>query len=223
MRTSPITILLVGAVTAPAAAQSLPPPAPPVPVMTVAPPPAPPVRARPGQPVPLRHMAELITMKDYPESARKRREEGMTRFLLEISVAGEPTDCVVMQSSGSPRLDLTTCQLAKARARFEPAVDAAGKPVPGFYVGKVNWRLDRIREAPLPGTITRTFDVAPDGSVSRCRITKVTGSAASQYRVGPTACRHTVYIRWDGPIEARKTKRVTEVETIIVQPVPTTP
>ncbi len=221
MRTKPIMTLLAAATCTAAAAQTTPPP---VTISTVTSPvPAPPVRARPGQPVPLTDFGQLITMKDYPEAARNRREEGMTGFVLTINRAGLPTDCVIMRSSGSPRLDSATCLLARQRARFDPAVDAEGKPTAGLYSGTVNWRLDRIREAPLPGTVTRKFDVSPDGAVSNCRITKVTGSAASQYRVGPTTCRYPRYSRWDGPIEARKTKRVTEVETITVQPVPTTP
>ena len=159
-------------------------------------------------------------MKDYPEVARKQREEGSTGFVLTIGSDGLPSACEVINSSGSPRLDLATCQLARQRARFDPALDADGKPEVGYYPGVVNWRLDRIRDAPLPGIIIHTFRVALDGTVSDCRIAKVTGEARKQHRVGPEPCRQTRYARWDGVAEVRKIKLVTEVETITVSEVP---
>jgi TonB family protein len=162
-------------------------------------------------------------MKDYPESARKRREEGITGFLLTVGIDGLVNACQVIKSSGSPRLDMTTCQLAKLRARFEPALDSDGQAVIGYYPGVLTWRLDRLRDAPLPGTVTHTFMVEIDGRVTNCRIVAVTGDARKQFRVGPETCRHTAFDRYVEPVEARKRKRVTEVETIVVSEVPATP
>jgi TonB family protein len=162
-------------------------------------------------------------MKDYPTDSRKRGEEGTTGFLLTIGVDGVVSACMVVKSSGSPRLDLTTCQLAKLRARFEPAVDSEGNAEVGLYYGLLNWRLDRLRDAPLPGTVTHTFVVETDGRVTNCRIAAVTGDAKKQFRVGPETCRHTAFDRYEEPVEARKRKRVTEVETIVVSEVPATP
>ncbi len=162
-------------------------------------------------------------MKDYPEAARKQREQGSTGFILTVGTDGLASACEVTSSSGSPRLDLATCQLAKSRARFDPAVDSEGNPEVGYYPGVVSWRLDRMRDAPRPGTVTRTFLVEIDGTVSNCRIAAVTGDAKKQYRVGLEACRQSRYDRDDEPLEGRKRKLVTEVETITVSEVVAAP
>lgn len=227
MRTSPILILLSAGLASAAAAQSapaVPPPTPPIRITTV--PmvaPAPPQRARPSQPVPLGHLGQWITMKDYPADARKRREQGATGFILTIGTNGQPSACQVITSSGSPRLDAATCHLAMQNARFDPAIDSDGNTEVGYYPGLVNWRLDRMRDAPLPGTVTHTFIVEPDGSVTNCRIAAVTGSAKKQHRVGPEPCRHQDVFVSPDPAAVGKRKRVTEVETIAVSEVPATP
>ena len=159
-------------------------------------------------------------MADYPAAARQLREQGRTGFFAVIEADGAVSDCEVLSSSGSPRLDLATCQLFKRRASFESAIDFEGKPIIGFYTGTVNWTLGLTRDAPLPGTITRSFLVEADGRVSDCRIVKVTGAAAQQYRKGPEPCRTAYYYRNDLPTETRKRKRVTEIETIVVSEVP---
>ena len=222
MRTSPFLILLSVGIASAAAAQSAPAvPPPPIRITTVPmmdPPPLP--RARPSQPVPRGHLGQWITMKDYPADARKRREEGATKFVLTVGANGQPSACEVVVSSGSPRLDLATCLLAQRRARFDPAIDSDGNAEIGYYPGVVEWRLDRIRDAPLPGTVTHTFMVELDGTITNCRIASVTGDAKKQYRVGPETCRLSQIDRSYEPVEGRKRKRVTEVETIVVSEVP---
>jgi len=58
------------------------------------------------------------------------------------------SDCAIRQSSGSQLLDDWTCGLLKRRARFTPALDAAGKPTEGQFDHLVSWKItDEIRRA----------------------------------------------------------------------------
>ena len=65
--------------------------------------------------------------------------EGEVRFELAISPQGQVTDCRVVRSSGSERLDHRTCQIVQTRARFEPARNSAGEKVADTYQGSLRW------------------------------------------------------------------------------------
>ena len=103
------------------------------------------VRAAPAQ---LRAVARaplqsLISAADYPASALAGRDEGQPQFRLAVGPDGRVAGCVVLVSSGSPALDDATCRIMRSRARFSPARDLSGRPVPDEVFGAVAWRLPR--------------------------------------------------------------------------------
>lgn len=63
----------------------------------------------------------------YPEGARRRKEEGAVRLLLEIDAQGRITSVAVEESSGAPALDSAAAQAAGS-ASFRPAL-RDGTPV----------------------------------------------------------------------------------------------
>jgi TonB family protein len=199
------------------------------PVITVAVPPSPPappprpIRSSPSAAVPLFDLAYLITAKDYPPEARRKRRAGEVAFMAVVNKEGRASNCLVMQSTAHALLKQATCDLVIERAQFEPAINAEGKPVFGMYTGQINWDLSKSLDTPLPGTITRQFVVDADGKVIRCRITKVTGAAARQYKVGAEPCRYTEFLRDYESAAERKRKVVTEVDTVAVSEVPSQP
>lgn len=198
--------------------------APPPAIQTPAVPPPPlitvPIRSRPGAAVPLFDLAYLITAKDYPAEARRKPVTTVITFMADVGADGRVTGCRVAWAAPVKLLGGTTCALFTQRARFDPAVDAAGQPVVGSYMAQFTWEPARLKDTPLPGTITHAFEVAVDGQVSNCRITRVTGAVARQYKVGPERCRYTEFLPDYRPVESRKRRRVTEVETIVVELVP---
>ncbi|WP_165356508.1 energy transducer TonB [Sphingosinicella sp. BN140058] len=77
----------------------------------------------------------------YPPAALAAGEQGTVRFVLAVDVAGRVADCTISSSSGSETLDMETCRLMRELARFEPARDAAKKPVADSFFSRVTWRL----------------------------------------------------------------------------------
>lgn len=174
----------------------------------------------PGAAVPLFDLAYLITAKDYPPESRRKRRAGVVEFMAVVNKDGGVWNCLVLRSSAHASLKQATCDLITQRARFDPAINAEGAAILGMYVGQIDWDLTKSKATPLPGTITHAFEVGLDGRVSKCRITRVTGAAAQQHKVGPEPCRDPEFARDLEPVEGRKRKLVTEVETIVVEPVP---
>jgi len=83
---------------------------------------------------------------DYPAAARRAGEQGRVVYRVEIGPDGRVSGCAVRWSSGSASLDAATCRIVSRRARFAPARDSAGRPVPDRRDGDVLWVLPREGE-----------------------------------------------------------------------------
>jgi TonB family protein len=78
---------------------------------------------------------------DYPTEALRAEHRGRAVALLAVSAGGSVSSCRIVESSGAPTLDTETCRIAQQRLRFDPALDAAGKPVASQYLLPVRWQL----------------------------------------------------------------------------------
>jgi TonB family protein len=85
----------------------------------------------------------LFSSDDYPTSAMVRDEQGTVRAELGIDTHGRVEKCSIVQSSGHASLDGATCRILLRRARFTPARDLDGKPVPdSVTTPAIVWRLE---------------------------------------------------------------------------------
>jgi len=83
-----------------------------------------------------------FTMSDYPAVSLRANEQGAVRFTIQVDAAGRPSGCEITRSSGAEALDLAACRIIRSRARYYPARDAEGRPVPGVDPnGLIIWRL----------------------------------------------------------------------------------
>lgn len=80
---------------------------------------------------------------DYPTDSLKAGEQGAVEFQVDVGVDGKATNCVIVKSSGYPRLDKATCDLVTRRARFNPATDKDGAPAKGTFKNKMNWVIPK--------------------------------------------------------------------------------
>jgi len=78
---------------------------------------------------------------DYPKSMLSELRTGLVQFRLAIEPDGSISDCTIQQSTNPEDFSRTTCDLIKRRARFEPALDAAGQPIRSYWRGAVRWLL----------------------------------------------------------------------------------
>ena len=88
-------------------------------------------------------LPSLFSHDDYPLEALQNDEQGTVVFVASVGVDGGITGCAIESSSGSPTLDSTTCRLVTERARFTPARDAKGKPIPDTFRSRITWRLPK--------------------------------------------------------------------------------
>ncbi len=81
--------------------------------------------------------------EDYPAVAWNQRGTGVVSIVLLVDEKGKLATCNVFEASGLASLDAQSCAILKARAKFKPGVDAAGKPVKSGGSMTIRWALPR--------------------------------------------------------------------------------
>jgi len=119
--------------------------APPPQIVIAAPPPvvaAPVVAAPPPPPPPteLKAIEKTHSLPPYPALSQRMGEQGTTLLKVAIDNTGKVTECTVMTSSGSTRLDAAAVEYVKANWRWQPPTQA-GKPVSATTEVSVKWDL----------------------------------------------------------------------------------
>lgn len=93
------------------------------------------------RPTPIGDPGTWISTADYPPQASAAGQEGRTAFALDVDSKGRVTGCRIIESSGSPLLDNTTCSSMIVNARFKPAMGADGKAIASVWQSAMQWRL----------------------------------------------------------------------------------
>ena len=78
----------------------------------------------------------------YPERALRNELTGTVGLTVTVTAEGKATNCVVTQSSGHAELDFAACKEIQEKARFDPALDAEGKPTSAQFSTKVTFRIN---------------------------------------------------------------------------------
>jgi protein TonB len=114
----------------------------PPPVTTVPkPPPAPPKAAPPvAAPTELKAIARTHTQPPYPPISLRLGEQGTSGLQVSINTEGTVTDCKIVKSSGSDRLDNAACEYIKAHWRWQPPTQE-GKNVSAVTQINLVWNL----------------------------------------------------------------------------------
>lgn len=102
--------------------------------------------------VPAEDPQTWVSEADFPVDQRQRRRSGFNTVRLLLDEAGKPTGCQV-QRAGADSFNSAACRILMEKGRFQPALDAAGQPMPSYYV--VNFRFQLF--------------AAPAGSARRLR------------------------------------------------------
>lgn len=113
-----------------------------------------------------------VSDRDYPRQARDLGLQGKTRLRLGVDVKGCASDCEILVSTGFAVLDNATCTLMLKNARFKPATNEKGDPVPTDFETQIVWALPNapVRE-PTNWEADAEAIYAADGALLACRST----------------------------------------------------
>lgn len=94
---------------------------------------------------------ELVAFDGAEELGNTAARLGIMTQNMEFSVAvgadGMPTGCTMTRKFRNATVPRQLCDVVVRQSRFAPAVDAAGNPASGTYVGQIGFRsvIDRQR------------------------------------------------------------------------------
>lgn len=131
-----------------------------------------------AEPVPTGEVSRIFTVEDYPLESVTNGEKGTVAVEADVNADGRVIGCRITRSSGSPRLDSTTCSIVSRRGRFvERAREHGGKL---FTISTtVTWDLGPIG---IPLAISVQKIIYTTGPAIACR------SEASAWLSMPDAC-----------------------------------
>lgn len=85
--------------------------------------------------------AEILQEK-YPGKMLALEKSGIVRVRIMVGTDGRPTSCHMQVPSQDPSFEKTACAGLMKSSRFEPALDAAGKPIVSYYVTSIFYLVD---------------------------------------------------------------------------------
>lgn len=83
---------------------------------------------------------DWLRQEDYPPAMLRLDQSGGVLVRLGINETGKVTDCQIMEALGDEAFRKQTCDKLILRARFKPALSAAGTPVKSYSDQTVIWR-----------------------------------------------------------------------------------
>lgn len=92
-------------------------------------------------PRPIGSPGDWLRASDYPDRLSLAGTQGMVQFRLDVDKSGTVAGCHIQGHTKPEEFNPLTCGLITSRAKFQPALDAAGKPVKWWYVNRVFWIL----------------------------------------------------------------------------------
>lgn len=84
-------------------------------------------------------LPQYFSSADYPKQPLGAGDSGASRIMMMIDETGVLKDCMVVETSGIASLDAQGCAVLLVRARFSPALDAAGKPTRSVQTYRIRW------------------------------------------------------------------------------------
>lgn len=84
---------------------------------------------------------DWITTNDYPMDLAMSGRRAIVQLRLNIDASGTTTDCKIQQSTRPKEFDEAACKAILRRAKFQPALDAAGGAIASYWVGTVIFQL----------------------------------------------------------------------------------
>ena len=85
--------------------------------------------------------ASWIGADDYPRDMIRSGFQAIVNYRLMVDETGMPTSCDIQTETEPTEFGDLVCNSIKKRARFEPALDAQGKPIRSFWRQTVQFRI----------------------------------------------------------------------------------
>jgi len=80
-------------------------------------------------------------LRDYPEPALWRGQQGIFKVRVMIDETGKATQCIINQVTVADKIDGSACE-PLMKAIYPPALDAQGEPFKSYYATTITYRIN---------------------------------------------------------------------------------
>ena len=98
-------------------------------------------KLRTRNPVPRESPGRWITWTDYPRKLLEEGGQGIVYFRLSVNADGNVTGCHIQGATAGEGFQEVACKALAERAKFEPALDANGAPMAGYWISRVRFEM----------------------------------------------------------------------------------
>jgi len=85
--------------------------------------------------------AKWVVSSDYPLNMLASGQPAIVEFRLSVGADGVPSACHIQSTTRPKEFDDAVCKSVMRRARFDPALDGAGKPLASYYRNTVRFQI----------------------------------------------------------------------------------
>lgn len=82
-----------------------------------------------------------INPRNYPKGMLNNGQSATVTFRIMVDANGAPTDCIIQEATSPREVGPETCKMLMQKAKFQPAKNRDGAPVPDFFVNQVSWYM----------------------------------------------------------------------------------
>lgn len=82
-----------------------------------------------------------VVSSDYPLDMLRSGQPAIVEFRLSVGADGVPSACHIQSTTRPKEFDNAVCKSVMRRARFDPALDAGGKPLASYYRNTVRFQI----------------------------------------------------------------------------------
>jgi TonB family protein len=90
---------------------------------------------------PATYPGSWVIADDYPRGMLRSGYQGVVHFRLIVGPDGMPTKCIIQEASNPDDFADASCKALMRRAKFLPALDAAGNPVASYWSDSVRFTI----------------------------------------------------------------------------------
>jgi Gram-negative bacterial TonB protein C-terminal len=91
--------------------------------------------------IPRGYPGDWLTTYDYPVEMLRQGQPAIIEFRLNVGIDGKPTNCNIQLTTRPKEFDAAVCKALMKKARFEPALDASGQPLPSYWRSTARFAL----------------------------------------------------------------------------------
>lgn len=84
-----------------------------------------------------------VTFADYPKKMLAIGGQSIIYFRLNVDATGKTTACNIQKSTKLKDFDDVVCRSMMTKAKFEPAISAAGLPIASYFIGSVVYAMPK--------------------------------------------------------------------------------